>query len=554
MAGQCLTKLPHKCGSSDALQVFEDDDGTLSGYCFACSTYVADPLGKGKTSADIPKAQRLSKSVEEVQEEMQEIAGLNSLDLEERRLRAKYLEPFGIKVGLSEQDGKTPRLVFFPYTKDGKIVKYKVRLLGEKRMWSVGTDNDVDLFGWEQAISKGAKKLIITEGEYDAVAMSKILDTYTSANYRDYIPSVVSLPNGAGNAGRDIGRTYKKINKFFDEVILCFDQDEAGERACKDVLKVLPNAKVATLPCKDANEALLEGKGKAVWRAVQFAAEKAKNTRVVMGSTLREDALKRPEMGLEWPWSDLTKITRGIRRGETYYLGAGVKMGKSVVVDELAANLIVHHGLPVLLVKPEEDKARTYQNLVAKAASRVFHDPEIEFDQEAFDAAEPLIGDKAIILDSYQAIDWETLKEDIRHVVNTYGVKDVIIDPITCFTAGMTASEGNDFLVKMAMEIALLAKELDFTAYLFAHLNAPKTGEPHERGGEVLSTQFTGSRAMMRACHLMIGLEGNKDPELPDSERNVRKLKVLEDRNLGATGIVKLFYDNKTGRLNEMKY
>lgn len=554
MAGQCLCKLSHSCGSSNALQVFEDEDGTLSGYCFACSTYVSNPLGVGKTSADIPKVQRISKTKEEVENEMVEIASLGVYDLEERRLRSKVLEPFGIKVGLSEQDGKTPRLVFFPYTKDGKIVKWKVRLLGEKRMWSVGYDNDVDLFGWQQAITKGVKKLIITEGEYDAVAMSKILDTYTAANFREYIPAVVSLPNGAGNAGRDIGRTYKKINSFFDEVILCFDQDEAGERACKDVLKVLPNAKIATLPCKDANEALLKGMGKAVWRAVQFAAEKAKNTRVVLGSSLKEDALKRPEMGLEWPWPGLTKITRGIRRGETYYIGAGVKMGKSVIVDELAKSLIVDHGLPVLLVKPEEDKARTYQNLVAKAASKVFHDPEVVFDQEAFDAAEPLIGDKAIILDSYQAIDWDTLKEDIRHVVNEYGVKDVIIDPITCFTAGMTASEGNDFLVKMAMEIALLAKELDFTAYLFAHLNAPKNGEPHERGGEVLSTQFTGSRAMMRACHLMIGLEGNKDPELPDHERNVRKLKVLEDRNLGATGIVKLFYDNKTGRLNEMRY
>jgi twinkle protein len=513
-----------------------------------------DPLGENKTIEDIPKTQRLSKSKEEVEAEMQEIEGLGCQDLEERRLRKKYLEAYGIKVGLSEQDGKTPRLVFFPYTKDGKIVKYKVRLLGEKRMWSIGTDNDVDLFGWDNAIGRGAKKLIITEGEYDAVAMSKILDTYTAANYRDYIPSVVSLQNGAGNAGRDIGRTYKKINKFFDEVILCFDQDEAGEKACKDVIRYLPNARIATLPCKDANEALLTGKGKAVWRAVQFAAEKQKNTRIVMGSSLREAATVRPEMGIEWPWPGLTKITRGIRRGETYYLGAGVKMGKSVIVDELAKHLIVDNGLSVLLVKPEEDKARTYQNLVAKAASRIFHDPEVPFDQEAFDAAEPLIGDKAIILDSYQAIDWETLKSDIRHVVNTYGVKDVIIDPITCFTAGMTASEGNDFLVKMAMEIALLAKELDFTAYLFAHLNAPKTGEPHERGGEVLSTQFTGSRAMMRACHLMIGLEGNKDPELPDHERNVRKLKVLEDRNLGATGIVKLFYDNRTGRLNEMKY
>src|SRR3546814_8228343 len=140
-----------------------------------------------------------------------------------RSTRTDTLFPY---TTLVRSDGKTPRLVFFPYTRDGKIVKYKVRLLGEKRMWSIGTDNGVDLFGWDNAIGRGAKKLIITEGEYDAVAMSKILDTYTAVNYRDYIPSVVSLQNGAGNAGRDIGRTYKKINKFFDEVILCFDQED----------------------------------------------------------------------------------------------------------------------------------------------------------------------------------------------------------------------------------------------------------------------------------------------------------------------------------------
>src|SRR3546814_17973401 len=86
---------------------------------------------------------------------MQEIEGLGCQDLEERRLRKKYLEAYGIKVGLSEQDGKTPRLVFFPYTRDGKIVKYKVRLLGEKRMWSIGTDNGVDLFGWDNDIGRG---------------------------------------------------------------------------------------------------------------------------------------------------------------------------------------------------------------------------------------------------------------------------------------------------------------------------------------------------------------------------------------------------------------
>lgn len=52
----------------------------------------------------------------------------------------------------------------------------------------------------------------------------------------------------------------------------------------------------------------------------------------------------------------------------------------------------------------------------------------------------------------------------------------------------------------------------------------------------------------------MIGIEGNKDPDLPAEQRNVRKLVLLEDREFGASGRVPLYWDSKTGLFNEMKY
>lgn len=555
MSGSCICKLPHKtdtCSSSDGLQVFEEDGG-LTGYCFACSTYVPDPMGEGKTIKDIPKADRITRSKEEIKAEMQEIFELGSCDLVDRKLRGASLDAFGTKVGYDERDGKTPRLVFFPYTKDGEIVKYKVRTLGEKRMWSLGTDNDVDMFGWEQALGSGAKKIIITEGEYDAIALHRILETYTTATYKDYIPAVVSLPNGSSSATKAISKAYPKLKKMFTDVILAFDEDDAGREAVKAVMKILPDAKVVDLPAKDINEAVIKGQGKAVWRAVTFAADKPKNTRLIKGSELRELAMKRPEMGLSWPYEGLTKLTRGIRRGETNYFGAGVKMGKSELVNDIAKHLMVVHGLPVMLCKPEEDKAETYRRLVGKVAGRIFHDPDVEFDEEAFIAGDKLVGDKAIIVDNYQFVNWDNLKDDIRYAVNNEGVHDIIIDPVTCFTSGMSASDTNEFLVSWSAELASMAKDLNFTSYIFCHLKSPEGGPSHERGGQVLSSQFTGSRAMMRSCHLMIGLEGNKDPELVVEERNVRKLKVLEDRNFGATGIVKLYWDFHNGSFNEMK-
>lgn len=556
MSGTCLVKIPHeKCGSHDALQVFENEDKTVSGYCFKCHTYIANPFGDSKLAEDVirdnPKP--LAKTPEQIREEMEEIEGLGSCDLVERRLRKSSLDYFGVKVGYDEADGKTPRLVFFPMTKDGSVVRYKVRTLGQKRMWSIGVDNDVDMFGWDQALGSGAKKIIITEGEYDAIALHKILETYTPDNYKDYIPAVVSLPNGSSSAAKAISKAYPKLKKVFSDVILCFDEDEAGQAAAQEALKILPDAKTVTLPCKDPNEALMKGMGKAVWRAVTFAADKPKNTRLIKGSELREAAMKRPEMGLSWPYEGLTKLTRGIRRGETNYFGAGVKMGKSELVNDIAKHLMVVHDLPVLLCKPEEDKAETYRRLVGKVAGRIFHDPDVDFDEEAFVAGDKLVGDKAIIVDNYQFVNWDNLKDDIRYAVNNEGVHDIIIDPVTCFTSGMSASDTNEFLVAWSAELASMAKDLNFTSYIFCHLKAPETGPSHERGGQVLSTQFTGSRAMMRSCHLMIGLEGNKDPDLAVEERNIRKLKVLEDRNFGATGVVKLYWDYHNGLFNEMR-
>lgn len=51
----------------------------------------------------------------------------------------------------------------------------------------------------------------------------------------------------------------------------------------------------------------------------------------------------------------------------------------------------------------------------------------------------------------------------------------------------------------------------------------------------------------------MIGIEGNKDPDLPPEQRNMRDLVILEDRNFGESGRVHLFYNKNTGRLEELQ-
>ena len=269
------------------------------------------------------------------------------------------------------------------------------------------------------------------------------------------------------------------------------------------------------------------------------------------GSDLHEAGRQEAEWGVSWPWPSLTDLTRGIRTGETYYIGAGVKMGKSEVVNALAAHFITEHKWKVFMAKPEEANRKTYQMVVGKVAGRIFHDPKIEFVYKAYDKASPVVGDNLCMVNLYQHLGWETLATDIRAAANN-GCKAIFIDPITNLTVGLSSGDANEKLIEISVELSAMAKDLDVAIFIFCHLKAPDNGPPHERGGSVQSYQFSGSRAMMRSCNYMIGIEGDKSPELEEADRNVRTLVVLEDREFGSTGRIPLRWEKTTGLFTEL--
>ena len=178
--GECVERLPHSCGTRKGLQVFIQDDGKVDGWCFNCANYVRHPYGEEKTAEDIPKPEKPSE--EQIQAYIAEIKGFPVVDLKHRKLRNHQLDYYGIKVGLSEKDGITPYATYYPYRKKGELVGYKCKIIDKKRIFSIGNLKDVDLFGWEEAKASGAQKILIVEGEDDAVAGKSILDKFTDKN------------------------------------------------------------------------------------------------------------------------------------------------------------------------------------------------------------------------------------------------------------------------------------------------------------------------------------------------------------------------------------
>ncbi len=564
----CIEKVKHEACGRNAVQVYANEEsGKVDGFCFYCSTYVANPYGKPRLLEDVKFAP--PKTEEEIEESIAEIKGYPFVDVAARRLRAVDLEAFGVRVALSEEDGKTPSAMYFPIYKDGKITGYYGKTLSKPRIqWAIGDVRKAPPFNWHNAKKSGAYRLIITEGLEDAVSVHTI---YRLHGKEEFQPAVISLPNGVMSVKSSLAPLAEEIQRTFKEIVLCFDNDEAGQKAVGEAMQIFPMAKTVTLPYKDANDCILQGAKKAAFKALSYQAQVPKNTRLISGNDLHIPAREPTPWGeLTWPFPTMNKLLRNIRYGETIYIGAGVKMGKSELLDQIAAHFIKEHEVPVLLIKPEEENKKSYKKLANKIAGTVFTDPSVEFDYKAYDKAGEVLKDKVWLIDLYQHISWETLKKDIVSAA-ALGVKAVFIDPITNLTNGMSAGDANSKLQEIAQGLSSIALDMNIVIFIFCHLKEPEgnitrdvrrkkyaSGEfvglgncPHERGGDVLSSQFAGSRGMMRSCNLMLGLEGNKDPELPLDKRSLRWLSILEDREFGNSGKICLHYNTTTTQYRE---
>ena len=569
--GAPIEKLPHSCGTRKGLQVFADEEtGKVDGYCFACSTYIPNPYGEEKTINDINLPE--PKSEEEIQEEMSEVLSFPTVDVRQRKLRAQYLEEFGIKTSLSEEDGKTPTRMYFPQVVDGKLSGYYVKtLVGPKHTWSIGNVKGAEPFGWQRARRSGAYRLIITEGMEDAVAVHSIMSRYGEEKF---MPAVISLTSGVSSVNKNLSQIATEANALFKEIVLCFDNDKPGQGAIAKAMNFFPHALSVTLPEKDANDCLIKGASKAAYKVLAFKASAPKNTRIIIADEKLHQAAREPTPygELTWPYPSMNDMLRNIRYGETIYIGAGVKMGKSELLNDIAGHFVKEHGIKVFMAKPEEANKKTYKLMCNKMVGRVFHDPKVEFDYEAYDRAGEMLRDRLLMVDLYQHMGWDSLRSDIVTAA-AMGAKAIFIDPITNLTNGMNAADANTKLQDIAQELAAMAHDLNVVIFIFCHLKAPEgsiskeqrlkkyaKGEyvrlgncPHEFGGTVQSAQFAGSRAMMRSCNLMLGLEGNKDPELPDEVKNTRWLTILEDREFGNSASVKLYWNRNTTLFKEIE-
>lgn len=218
---------------------------------------------------------------------------------------------FGVRQAFDEKSGEVTHQ-YYPITKGYELSGVKWRDANKKFYNRGEAGSDCDLFG--QAVFKGttSKNVILASGEADTLAIHQMLSKYTRSKEWEDTPVVCSITGEGGY--RQYQNQYEWLNKF-DKIIVCPDQDEAGQTHLHKLIQVLPRDKifVIDLPVKDANDMLIKGKEKD-FVSFYFKA-KSYTPSGIIGSDVLEQALlegiKKTKIPLPPFLSELQHMLRG---------------------------------------------------------------------------------------------------------------------------------------------------------------------------------------------------------------------------------------------------
>ena len=513
------------CGSKNNLARYSDGHAV----CFT-GGFDHYERGNGEVVESKPKANRKL-----------EMTGVVA-SIPDRRISEATCKKFGVTVEY-DTEGQISKHHYPYFDKDtGAQTGNKSRIVSSKSFYASGTFDNAGLFG-QQAFKGGGKYITVVEGEADALAVSEMFDGKWA---------VVSIRSGASGAVKDIKQNLEWLESF-ENVVICFDNDNAGQEASRAVLDLFtPNkAKNVKLPVKDAGEMLKErnvqGFIREWWNAKTYQPDG-----IIAGLDTWESIVAQEDVkSIPYPWSCLNEMTYGFREKELVTITSGSGMGKSQIVRELEHYLLGATDDNIGILALEEDIPKTALGIMSIEANQTLHLSR-EFSRE----------DKKVFWDNtlgtgriYMFDHWGSTNEDnllsrIRYMAKGLDCKWIILDHLSIVVSDQENGDERKAIDSIMTKLRQLVQETGVGLFLVSHLRRP-SGKAHEDGGQISLAELRGSAAIAQLSDMVIGLE--RDQQNPDAQvRNTTTVRILKNRYAGLTGAAcYLYYDKDTGRMIE---
>jgi twinkle protein len=427
-------------------------------------------------------------------------------------------------------------------------VAQKFRTVDKDFSW-IGNAKQSTLYGQQLWSPNPKRRIVLTEGEHDAHSVSQVQENKWP---------VCSVPNGAASAERDVRKHLEYLNGF-KEVVICFDNDEAGRKAAQAVAALLPPNKafIVSLPLKDASDMLVAGRGaelvQCLWDARAFRPDGILSGKDII------DRLSVKKLDVSYPFPDFMNITnsktRGIRIGELDIFTSGSGMGKSSLIKQLQIHLNETTDLNQGLIHLEENLEFTANTLAGMSLKVRAHlneelDPLVLLDKarELFLAVDHQDFSRFNILDSFGSIESEDLFNKIRFLVKGLGCKVIWLDHLSILVSSLDQNTDERRTIDFLMSgLKSLTQELDCYIGLIVHLNNTTTGKTFEEGGIPNLNNLRGSGSQKQLSDTVYAISRNQQAATED-ERNTSLLTVLKCRYTGSTGPADyMYFNNKTG-------
>jgi len=440
-----------------------------------------------------------------------------------------------------QYDGQTA----FAYTDDnGNIIAEKVRS-ADKKFFVNGNWKDAQLYG-QHLFSKGGKFVTIVEGEFDAMAAYQML----GSKY-----PVVSIRNGAASAAKDIRSHYEWLDSF-DNIVICFDADDAGQKAASQVAEIFGSkAKVFKHldGMKDACD-YLQNKKMKEFSDKWWASEQHVPDGIIVGSQLYEDVMKPlAPADVDYPFAGVNGLTYGIRKGELVTITAGSGLGKSQFVREIVWHVLNKTEENLGLMFLEESVRKTGLSLMSLAANQPLHLPDSDATTEdKRDAFTKTLGTERIYLfDHFGSTSVDNIINRVRYLAKALGCGYVFLDHISIVVSAQASGDERKAIDEIMTKLRMLVQETGIALIVVSHLKRPDT-KGHEEGAATSLAQLRGSGSIAQLSDMVIGLERNGQAE-DVTERNTTRVRVLKNRFSGTTGpACSLLYSRDTGRMTEV--
>jgi len=511
------------CSSSDALCI--NADGSTK--CFSCGRYT--PAEK---ITEPPKKKMTKKNKKE-----EEFIYGDLLPIAPRGIHLDTCKKYGYYVG--NYRGKTVHIANYRNF-DGELVGQKIRDK-DKKFETTGCIKD-HFFG-QHLWPNGGKKLIICEGEIDALTVSQL----GSNRY-----PCVSIPQGTNSAKSAFKKNLKWL-ELFDEVVLMFDMDEPGQKAMSECVSIIPTGKayVAKLPGKDPNALLMEGKAQDVVRAM-FDAKQWSPVNIIDGADLFEriSTVKKND-SVPYPFEGLNEKTKGLRKGEISLFCAGSGVGKSQVCRQIAHHLLTTtKKTKIGYIALEENIERSAQGVLGLELGKLLHLEDFVVDDKYREAFKKTVGSGRFFLyDHWGSLNTDQLLSHMRYLVKALGVDYIVLDHISIVVSGLAEIETSErkSIDILMTKLRTLVEECNFALILVSHLKRPEGNRGYEDGIMPNLSALRGSSSLSQLSDICVALSRNLQ-----SEDKVTKLSVLKNRFSGETGLCShLEYCQRTGRLTE---